>query len=70
MEQFTADRVAEIIKEKGFKQCAIAEKAGFTAREFNDILHHRKTFKADYIRSVCKALDITPNELYAFDERK
>lgn len=63
-----AERVNSIIKEKGYKQCAIAERAGFSAREFSDLLHGRKTFKSEYINPICKALGITPNELFGMGE--
>lgn len=60
----TAKNLDILIKEKGYKQCAIAQKAGFSARELNDLINGRKTFKADYVLKICKALDITPNELF------
>lgn len=56
-----------LIKEKGYKQCAIAQKAGFSARELNDLINGRKTFKADYVPEICKALDVTPNELFGIE---
>lgn len=60
----TAIKVGAIIKEKGFKQCAIANKAGFSARELNDILCGRKVFRADYVIPICDALGVTPNDLF------
>jgi len=60
----TAAKVGAIIKEKGFKQCAIASKAGFSPRELNDIICGRKVFRADYVIPICRALDIAPNDLF------
>ncbi len=60
----TAIRVGIIIKEKGLKQCAIANKAGFSARELNDILCGRKVFRADHVLPICNALGVTPNDLF------
>jgi len=62
-----AERVSSIIKRKGYKQGAIAERAGFTAKEFSDLLCGRKTFKSEYVCPICKALGITPNELFGID---
>ncbi len=66
----TAERVSALIKEKGYKQRAIAEKAGFEPRDFSNLLNGRKTFKSEYICPICKALGITPNELFGFVDRK
>lgn len=60
----TVHKVSAIIKEKGFKQCAIAEKAGFSPCEFSNILCGRKTFKAEYVVPICMAIGITPNDLF------
>lgn len=59
-----AERLKAIIDEKGYKQYVIAERAGLTAKELSDLLTGRKTFKADYVKPLCKALWITPNELF------
>lgn len=64
MGQTTAKKLDSIIKEKGYKQCAIAKKAGFTPKDFNNILCGRKLFKTDYVVPICDALGITPNDLF------
>ena len=64
MKNKTAAMVKSIIEQKGYKQNAIARKAGFTPQEFNNLLCGRKTFKADYVEPICKALEVTPNDLY------
>lgn len=65
----TAEKIGAIIKEKGFKQCAIANKAGFSARELNDLICGRKVFRADYVIPICCALDITPNDLFGIERK-
>ncbi len=65
--QTTADRVRTIIREKGLKQNAVAEKAGFSPKSFNDLLMGRKTFKVEYITPICEVLGVTPNDLYGFE---
>lgn len=62
-----ADRVREIIKEKGLKQTAIAEKAGFTAQEFNDMLNGRRLMRAVDIAAIISVLEpvgVDANELF------
>lgn len=58
--------IRTIIKEKGVKQNFVANKAGFTPQEFNNILCSRQLLKTESIVNVCNALDITPNELFMF----
>ena len=64
MKNRTAAMVKTIIVRKGYKQSVIARKAGFTPTEFSNLLCGRKTFKADYVEPICKALGVTPNDLY------
>ena len=56
--------IRAIISEKGLKQNYVAEKAGFTPQELNNILCGRKVFKTEYVKPICNALDIMPNELF------
>ena len=63
----TAIRVA--IKNTGMKQYAVAEQVGFTNKKFSDMLNGRYIPKACEIPNICRALDLTPNELFAFDSR-
>lgn len=64
--QTTTDRIREIIRDKGLKQNAVAEKSGFSPKAFNDLLMGRKTFKVEYITPICEALGVTPNDIYGF----
>ena len=62
-----ANRIREIIKEKGLKQTAIAEKAGFTAQEFNDMLNGRRLIRVVDIAAIIKVLEpvgVDANELF------
>lgn len=62
-----ANRVREIIKEKGLKQTAIAEKADFTAQEFSDMLNGRRLMRAVDIAAIISALEpvgVDANELF------
>lgn len=53
-----------IIAQKGLKQIYIAEQAGYTAQEFNDMLNGRKLIKACDIPKIAKALGVTADTIY------
>lgn len=59
-----ADAIMNIIKYKGLKQKIVAEKSGFSAQAFNDMLNGRKMIKACDIPKIAKSLDVQPNELF------
>ncbi len=65
-----ANRVREIIKEKGLKQTAIAEKAGFSTQEFSDMLNGRRLMRAVDIASIISVLrgvGVDANYLFMVD---
>ena len=65
-----ANRVREIIKEKGLTQTAIAEKAGFSTQEFSDMLNGRRLMRAVDIASIISALrgvGVDANYLFMVD---
>jgi len=68
MQETVLERVNAVIRIKGFKQYAVAERAGFKPKEFNDLIKGRKTFKAEYVKPICKALEVTPNVLFGFED--
>nr|DAG00821.1 MAG TPA: Cro/C1-type HTH DNA-binding domain protein [Myoviridae sp. ctncN39] len=60
------DTITKIISDRCMKQSAVARAAGYTPKQFNDLLHGRKRFTADDVVPICKALSITPNELFRY----
>ena len=54
--------IRRIMEEKGLKQKYVAERSGFTAQEFSNMMNGRKSI--GYIRSICAALDAKPNDLF------
>lgn len=56
--------IKRIIKEKGLKQCAVAEKAGFSPRLFSSMMNERKFILAEYMPNIALALGVSVNELY------
>ena len=65
-----ADNVARIIAELGLKQRAVAEKAGFGAQAFSDMLNGRRLIKLCDVVLIAEALGVTPNDLYGIEEDK
>lgn len=58
-----------IIAAKGLKQKAVAEKAGFSAQEFSNILNdRRKLIRVEHIVPIAMALGVEPNDLYREDD--
>lgn len=60
------DMIYKIIDEKCMKQSAVARAAGYEPKKFNDLLRGRKRMTSDDVVPICKALGITPNELFGF----
>jgi len=65
-----ADRVKEVIREKGFKQTVLAKRAGFTPQEFSDMLNGRRLMRAVDIAAIINVLkDIGVDANYLFSRR-
>lgn len=58
-----AENARRIIKAMGIKQSAIAEKAGYTTQELNDMLNGRRIIKAIDIEKLAIVLNTDANEL-------
>lgn len=56
--------IRRIINERGLKQCAIAEKAGYSKQQFNAILTGRKLITDADILRITIALDVDANTLF------
>lgn len=52
------------IDESGYKQKVVAERAGMTPRQLNDILCFRKRLDAAYIPAFCIVLNISPAKVF------
>lgn len=59
-----AQNVRRILAEKGYKQCAIAEKSGIPPRSLSDMLNERRVIRAETIPLLARALEVEPNELF------
>lgn len=63
------DMIYKIIDEKCLKQSAVARAAGYEPKKFNDLLRGRKRMTSDDVVPICKALGITPNELFGVEHQ-
>ena len=53
-----------ILKSKGLKQCAVAQKAGLKAHDLMDMLRGRRIIYARNILALASALDVSVAELF------
>ena len=60
------DMIYKII-EKCLKQSAVARAAGYDPKKFNALLRGRKRLTSDDVVPICKALGVTPNELFGVE---
>lgn len=58
------DGIAEEIRMRGFKQAAIAKKAGMTEQQLSDIIKKRRKMDANEMFKLCAAMGILPNVLF------
>lgn len=56
--------IRRLIRDSGFKQKAVASKAGYGQNEFSAMLHGRKLIKAEDIPRISAALEVEPNALF------
>lgn len=68
--QIIPHNITTILKSKGFKQSFIANKAGFSEKQFVDMLHNRKIIRAEYIPKIASALEVTPDDLFRQSEKE
>lgn len=62
-----AENTQRILKERGLKQGAFAEKAGYTVQQFSRILTGRARIYWDDVLRIANALGVTPNDLYGIE---
>ena len=64
MNKTIPDRIRDQITCHGLKQYVVARQAGFSEQQFTDMLHGRKTIKAEYIPRIAKAIGVNVAELF------
>ena len=66
--QIIINNIRRLIRLKGLKQCAVAEKAGFSPNAFSAMLTERKAIMAEYMPDIASALGVPVNELFKKDD--
>lgn len=54
------EKVRMYIVDNGYKQVAVAKKAGISKATFNAIMNGKRTLYADDLKAICIALNISP----------
>ncbi|MBM6879348.1 helix-turn-helix transcriptional regulator [[Clostridium] spiroforme] len=70
MESRIAKNIKRIIREQGVKQYVIAQRAGYTDKQFSDMVNGRKIIVADDIIPIANALGCEPAELLDLGVKK
>lgn len=61
-------RIYQIMEEGHMNQAAVARAAGIPPTLFNSMLRGRKIIRAEYVTDICEALNVSPNQLFEYDE--
>lgn len=61
-----AENTKRIIKERGLKNRAVAEKAGYSDQQFSNMLNNRRIITCSDVMRIASALGVTPNDLFGF----
>lgn len=56
------ERINAYVKGSGIKQYVIAQKAGYTPKQFSAMMTGRKNVSGDDVERVCAALNVPPEE--------
>lgn len=62
------ERLITHMEKKCLKQASVARMAGYTPKQFNDLLHGRKILKEKDVTQICAALNLTPNDLFGWTD--
>lgn len=64
-----ATNIELIIEDKGLKKKSVAVKAGYSEQQFSNLINGRKTIKPEDIIKIAMALEVTPNDLFGFNNK-
>lgn len=57
------DVIQPAIEAKGYKQAVVAARCGMSDQQLTDVIKKRRRLEANEMIAICKAIDITPNDL-------
>ena len=58
------NNINRIIDERGLKQCAVGQRAGYSRQQFNSMLNGRKVIKVCDAIAIADALGVDVGELF------
>ncbi len=64
------ETIYSIMANKKMKQSLVAQAAGYDPKTFNAMLRKRKVIKPEDILRICKALEVSPNDLFGWGRKK
>ena len=64
------ENIRRIIESKVLKHRAVAIRAGLKPQQFSDMLNGRRNIYDKDILHISMALEVTPNDLFGFKDRK
>lgn len=62
--------ILRLIEEKGYKQCAVAKRAGYSKAVFSNIVNDYRVIRPDDIMRIAAALDVNPGDLFTIQAKK
>lgn len=62
------ERILRIIEDKNMCQARVARSANIDPKLFNAMLHGRKIIRPEHINPICRALGVTPNDVFLDDK--
>lgn len=65
-----AKNARQIMKDRGLKHGAVAEKAGFSAKQFSALMTGRRVIKDTDVVALANALDVSPNTLFGIEAKE
>ena len=63
-------KVRAYIDDNGLKQVIVAQKAGISKETFNAMMNGKRTMYADDLRSICLALNVSPELFIEVNKEK
>ena len=65
------NRIREILKERGISEKKLMEHMGIGAKTFKKLMENETgSIKYEYIESVCRFLNVTPNDVLEWERTK
>lgn len=55
------ERVRDYVRNSGYKQKALAERAGYTEKQFSEMLNGKRPMYADDVENICTSLNVPPS---------